>query len=98
MGEDPGACVSEQASGVYSVIPVSNADQVLEEVMAAVPGADVILASIWSELSVPTCFPPDFMHAKALTSVPIVSPVPMHVDDMIPLDSAALRRGLYIAA
>ncbi len=86
---------------------VLDADQVLQDVIAAVPGASGTLASIWHDLSVPTLLlsvdrmglhaSPDYMRANSLTPVSFVSPDPWPVDGMVPLDAAALRRGLCIA-
>ena len=85
------------------------ADQFLSELRDLIPGADAILASIWSDLFMPTPFLLDDMrnedeecpeseNSSQFTPDPVVSPDPMHVDDMIPLDAAALARGLYIMA
>ena len=90
-----------------TVLIVPDADQVLYDVIAAVPDACGILASIWHDLFVPTLHTsvdrmglhasPEYMRSNFITPVSFVSPDPRPVDGMLPLDAAALRRGLYIA-
>ncbi len=97
----------------------SDVDQVLHDVLVAVPGAKDILTSIWHDLSLPKLLPsvdrmglhssPEYIcanfrwhHSRSprFSAANIRSPVhpdPRLVDGIIPLDVAALRRGLFIA-
>ncbi len=97
----------------------SDVDQVLHDVLVAVPGAKDILTSIWHDLSLPKLLPsvdrmglhssPEYIcanfrwhHSRSprFSASNLRSPVhpdPRLVDGIIPLDVAALRRGLFIA-